>query len=164
MSAGLISKIDWSLVLSGGALLVAILAYLHSRTTAAKQIELQKSQAKLAEFQHKALTAQQQAARLANLQIQLVREGRNSRFIFSNEGPAAALNVTFTFFDTGLRKTPALIPSQYDEVFPIAEFRPGDTYPLAAVLTLDMPSVLEGAFSWTDVDGNVQELKRRVVL
>lgn len=153
-----------SLLIAVMAAIISLVSLRRTRKTEIRQLELQETQARLASFQHKVLTAEQEAARQADLRVELIRSGRNSQFVFSNLGPAPVMNVNFGFLNSNPRRTPLTIPDQFAQVFPIAEFLPGASHKLAAVLTLQTPSVLEGDYTWTDLDGQSRSRRCKVVL
>jgi hypothetical protein len=150
-----------TLLISLLAAVISTVSLHRSRKIAAKQLELQAAQAKLAEFQHKVMTAEQSEMRRADLRVEVQGAGTHRYFIFSNLGPAAARNVSFAFF--GGRRAP-VVAQQFDQVFPIAELRAAESHRLAAAITLDMPSVLEGEFSWTNIDGVNETCRCKIVL
>lgn len=151
-----------TLLVSLIAVSISVVSLHRTRKTAARQLELQEAQSKLAEFQHKVLTSQQMAARRADLRVEVVRDRGQPQFEFSNLGPASAKDVVCKFGDTGARRTP-VIGEQFDRAFPIKEFMPGSKFRLAAVFTMDTPPVLEGEFSWVNVDGNTESRVCRIV-
>ncbi len=144
---------------------VAAAALVRTRRTESRLIELQETQAKLAALQHTILAAEQEVNRRADLRAELVRSGPNEHhFVFSNVGASPAKNVSFAFYNLGPRKSPVVLPEQFNSIFPISEFLPNQSHRLRAILTLDTPSTFEGELTWFDSDGSTRKRKCPFVL
>lgn len=146
------------------SVIISTVALRRTRKTETRQLKLQEAQAHFAAFQHKVLTAEHEAGQRADLRIELCKSGRDTYFEFSNVGASSAKNVSFTFCRLGPRKTPLVFTEQFNQIFPIAEFMPNETHRLRAILSLDTPPVLEGEFTWQDVNGAIRNRKCTLAL
>ena len=153
----------YSLVAAAIAILISVASFALSRNTQKKQLKLQETQAAFAEFQHKLLAAEQQRRKLIDLRVELVGSRSERRFLFSNAGPGVARNVNFAFANPGNWSSP-VITSQFQEIFPIKEFRPNQQYSCIAALTLSHPPVFTGVYTWEDEDGTPGQIRCKISL
>lgn len=161
--SGDLSRFEWlSLVISLLAATLSAIGLFWSRRIATRQLELQRQQAELARFQHKVLAREQQAQALADLRAVFTKQGRgNFKFRLSNEGPSAARNIRIAGADGNSCPEP-FIASEFDQVVPIPELRPGhDVWLIAAIhmgTALPVPLLL----TWNDDSGENRQQEVRV--
>jgi hypothetical protein len=141
-----------SLIAAAFALIISVVSLLLSRSTQKKQLKIQETQAAFAKFQHRLLAADVSKRKHAELRAELVGSRSDQRFVFSNAGPGIARNVNFAFANAGGWSSP-VINAQFNEIFPIKEFRPSQQHSCIAALHFGHPSVFTGVYSWEDEDG-----------
>ena len=148
-----------SLLIAVIALVISTVSLHRTRRIAERQLKLQEEQAALSRLQHKVLSREQEENQRADLHVQLVDDGHSRRFVLSNRGHAPARNVEF-----GFSGSKPVFPEQFNSLFAIKNFRPGEEFSLSALITLNTPSAVEGVFTWEDEFGRQHEHKCKIIL
>ena len=123
-------------------------------------MRLHAKQEELIELQLESLRREANAARrtlppppVADVRIDLIRDGSQHRFVITNWGQGPARNVTF---DIALRpnQSSPFVHGNYDENIPIAALAPGSRCSILAALTFGTGTAFDATWTWINPDGS----------
>ncbi len=137
-----------TLVISLIAVIISIISLITSNKTQKKQIELQRSQSKLAEHQLNLLKEEEAEKQKAKIHVSYY----GNRFLIKNIGQADATNVRFNIESTEGKNSP-LVKDDFESKIPIDKLIPGSEIFLHAAITFDTGTNFKASWSWKNPDG-----------
>lgn len=131
------------------AAVIAFVALYRTHRVAQQQLELQKTQAAFAKFQHEQLLSK----RRADVRVSLARDLNQYKLVFLNAGHAAALDVTF---EVGVDEQHSpIMEREFKALFPIPQLRPGEDARLLIAVNLQTAFPLPITVRWRE-EGDVE--------
>ncbi len=162
---------DWKLSFYEGlslliALLAAVISFVslyRTHRVAARQLELQEAQAKLAQFQHDVLEKAEAAKEHADIRIAVIERGRGHRLVISNVGQGVARDVVFeVVLPDG--KASFIVQSEMDDLLPITELPPGHEVSMIIAPTLGSARHFLAQIAWIGANGEHERKNLEVTL
>lgn len=139
------------ILISVVALVVGFVSLLRTSRLQEQQMRLQTKQEELTDLQLKRAAEEATKQDRADVRVELVKRGpRDYRFQIANWGSVPAFDVRF---ELEAERSP-LVRGDYDRKIPIRELAPGGQCDLVAAITLGMPLVFNGRWSWRNPDGS----------
>ena len=124
---------------------------------------MQRATADLAKKQLEILLREESGSDRALVALDLVRDGKNFRFIVTNISDVKAESVDLKLLVEKESDNP-IIQSDYDAKFPAKVIPPGNSISLIAALHLGSPTAYNAKLSWTNPDGSQHEEETFVAL
>ena len=149
-----------TLLISTLAVFVAVISLIRTRSISEKQLKLEKITAELSKKQLQQIKEKELAEEKAYIDVEFVDSGDNNQIILTNHGYSEAKDVKLKIYG----EYNPLIPSEYEEKFPVKLLRPGKFVTLWAADEFGTPDNYEIEVSWIDPDGSKKIDKQHIHL
>ena len=141
-----------TLILASLAVFVSVYTLTQQRKLQKEANELQRSNADLAKRQMQQIEAQEAAAKIARLAVDIVQSRNSNRIRISNYGDCDAHEVDIQFELQSPLHDP-VVESDYKSKFPVKRLPGHTSVMLLANIHLNSPSSFDGYINWKNPDG-----------
>lgn len=138
------------------ALVISLVVWTGQRKLQREANELQRVTAELSKRQLETIEKEEAASKVANLDVQIERNGQSYALVLTNYGPSPAFQVQLTPMGVGEEEL-LFFPEELEAKFPIKRMFPSGRAILTARVYIGSPSSFKIRIDWLDGNGQRTE-------